>query len=105
MDIFFCLWATAALSTTFTSGSVLVGFLNTIYFAFYPAGAPVIVVQDYPYTQLAQWVVQAVKPESTFELPFSEYVHMVAYFVMLASKELMKFLFHAADTDGKYYLT
>jgi hypothetical protein len=62
-------------------------------------------VQDYPFTQLSQWVFQAVKPESKSDITFSEYVHMVSFFVMLGSKELMKFLFQAVDTDNRQYLT
>lgn len=61
--------------------------------------------QNYPFNQLAQWVFQAIKPESKTDITFSEYVHMVSFFVMLGSKELMKFLFQAVDTDNRQYLT
>jgi len=60
--------------------------------------------QNYPYNQIAQWVFAAIQPEGKNEIIFSEFVHMVAFFVMLAQKELMKFLFHAVDTDNKQYL-
>lgn len=60
--------------------------------------------QNYPYNQIAQWVFAAIQPEGKSDIIFSEMVHMVAFFVMLAQKELMKFLFHAVDTDNKQYL-
>lgn len=61
-------------------------------------------LQDYPYNQLAQWVFQAIEPDSKTEMMFSEYVHMVCFYVMLAHKELAKFLFQNIDTDKKQYL-
>ena len=61
-------------------------------------------LQDYPYNQLAQWVYHAIEPESKSDMTFSEYVHMVCFYVMLAHKELSKFLFQCIDVDKKQYL-
>mmetsp|Transcript_19600 Transcript_19600/g.42529 ORF Transcript_19600/g.42529 Transcript_19600/m.42529 type:complete len:426 (+) Transcript_19600:2-1279(+) len=58
-----------------------------------------------PLTALAEWIFEAIRPASPREVSFSEYVHMVAYFVMLGQKELMKFVFQACDTDNRQFLT
>ena len=70
----------------------------------FPKLISAFVFQNYPYNQIAQWVFAAIQPEGKNDIIFSEFVHMVAFFVMLAQKELMKFLFHAVDTDNKQYL-
>jgi hypothetical protein len=61
--------------------------------------------QDYPFSELSRWVFQSVKPDSKNDISFSEYVHMVSAFIMLGPKDLAKFLFQCADTDGRQYLT
>ena len=60
--------------------------------------------QKQPYTELSKWIFQAIKPDSNTDITFSEYVHMVAYFVMLGDKELSKFVFQCADTEDLQYL-
>lgn len=46
----------------------------------------------------------AINPASRYEITFSEYVHLVAYFVMLTGKDLARFIFQHADEDNKAYL-
>ncbi len=60
--------------------------------------------QDFPFNNIARWSVLAIKPDKKSELKFSEYVHYVAYFVMLSSRDLTKFLFQHADVEGNFYL-
>lgn len=79
-------------------------YITPILFLCYPYIFTITSLQDYPYTQLAQWVFHATKPDSQKDISFSEYVHMVAYFVMLGHRELMKFLFQAVDTENKQFL-
>jgi hypothetical protein len=49
-------------------------------------------------------VFEAIEPDSKNDILFSEYVHMVSFFVMLGHKELSKFLFHCADDEKLHYL-
>lgn len=49
-------------------------------------------------------MVQAIKPLRRAELIFSEYVHLVASYVMLSQRDLTRFLFQHADEDHKQYL-
>lgn len=58
----------------------------------------------FPYNQMSQWVVMSIKPASKKRLKFSEYVHLICYYVMLSSKDLIKFLFASQDEENKFYL-
>mmetsp|Transcript_1317 Transcript_1317/g.1387 ORF Transcript_1317/g.1387 Transcript_1317/m.1387 type:complete len:1578 (-) Transcript_1317:176-4909(-) len=59
---------------------------------------------DFPYNQLCRWVVQAVRPSKRAELKFSEYAHLVSYYIMLSPRDLTRFLFQHADDGDKAYL-
>ena len=60
---------------------------------------------DYPYNQVSKWVFESIKPLSSKHVAFSEYVHMVAYFIMLASeRDVCKFLFRSLDVENTQYL-
>ena len=59
---------------------------------------------DFPYNEIARWVVDSVQPENPKELTFSEYVFFVCYFVMFSPKDLARFLFQCADHDGNNFL-
>lgn len=53
---------------------------------------------------LAQWLVNTVSPAHPKEVSFSEFVHLVAAFVMLSPKDLARWVFQQADTEGNFYL-
>ena len=60
---------------------------------------------DFPLNQIGHWIVAAVKPASNpNELLFSEYVHLLCFYLMFSSKNLIRFLFQCVDTDNKFYL-
>jgi len=60
--------------------------------------------KDYPYGRISKWVYESIKPSEEGHICFSEYVHMVGYFVMFAVKDLVKFLFSCTDDEGKQYI-
>ncbi len=59
---------------------------------------------DQPYTQIGKWLISAVAPRSRFELSFSEYAHVICYYLMLTGAELLKFIFVNADEEHKEFL-
>jgi len=59
---------------------------------------------NYPYGRISKWVYESIKPLEEGHICFSEYVHMVGYFVMFAVKDLVKFLFSCTDDEGKQYI-
>jgi hypothetical protein len=48
--------------------------------------------------------VAAINPERRGELKFSEYVHLVASYIMLSPKDLTRFLFQHADDEHRSFL-
>lgn len=54
--------------------------------------------------QMTQWIVQAVKPQRTKEVSFSEYVQIVCYFSMFGPKDLKRFLFGCMDVQANCFL-
>ena len=61
-------------------------------------------VIQFPYNQMCQWIVTSIKPVHKKRLVFSEYVHLVCYYVMLSGKDLVKFLFSSQDEENRFYL-
>lgn len=48
--------------------------------------------------------MEAIQTESTKEMKFSEYVHLLAFFIMFSAKNLDCFIFQQMDVDHKDYL-
>ena len=55
-------------------------------------------------TQIATWMVEAIKPKRKNEIIFSEYVHMVVAVCMFGTRDLMRFLFGCMDAKQNAYL-
>ena len=52
---------------------------------------------EYPHTKLVDYIVKAIGPKSARELIFSEYAHIICYYVMLSRKELSRMAFAAGN--------
>jgi len=59
---------------------------------------------SFPYNRLSRWVVAAINPQSRHDITFSEYVHLISYFVMLSARDLARFVFQHADEDSRGFL-
>ncbi len=55
-------------------------------------------------TQIAYWIVEAIKPKRKGEFSFSEYFHVVVSYCMFGPKDIMRFLFGCSDVKSAAYL-
>lgn len=62
-------------------------------------------LQSLPQTVISKWVVAAINPDEEKRVTFSEYVHFLSSYIMLAKRDLIKFVFGHMDTGARCYLT